>query len=359
VYTGLLDRTKSTGELAGVLGHELVHIKDHHMARMSGPDPISLLGLLAVLAARGSAAGQAAGVLSQALSATRQFSYSRQLEMEADTLGVRYMSQAGYDPKSSLSFLKTLDQQRILSPTDLPPYLLTHPLTQERVANVELIIRSLNSERPRSVGADPVKRIQVILRLERHEADQVLQEYEMLVGRDPKNAESRHLLAVAQHHQGRLSQARENYETARALDPGRPGLDRDLGRLYTQSGEFKLAHQAFDRALSTEPREPLNYLYSGELFEKESNMREAANAYFQAHNLSPLWPLPPHRLGIAYGKMNSLADAYYYLGRSELLQDEDERAIANYERALKALGPSSLRAQVVKEELETIKSRKK
>ncbi len=53
VHTGLIERVSSTDELAGVLGHEIIHVKSRHIARMSGPDPISLLGLLGVFLAVG------------------------------------------------------------------------------------------------------------------------------------------------------------------------------------------------------------------------------------------------------------------------------------------------------------------
>ena len=122
-YTGLIERAKSSSEIAGVLGHEIVHIKGHHMARSSGLDAIALLGMVGaiLLASKGSGGGaQAAGMIGQGVSATRQIAYGRQLEMEADTLGVRYMSAAGYDPKGSLGFLKTMDQERALNPIDIP-----------------------------------------------------------------------------------------------------------------------------------------------------------------------------------------------------------------------------------------------
>jgi predicted Zn-dependent protease len=358
VYSGLLERAKSTGEIAGVLGHEIIHAKDHHMARLSGgPDPISILGMLGMILARGGAAAQAAGAVSQALAATRQFSYSRQLEMEADTLGARYMAQAGYDPRGALSFMKTLDQQRAISPTDIPPYLMTHPMTQDRIANLELIIRSPNAERPRSEGPDPLKRIQTILRLERHDEAAVISEYDRLAGEDPKNAEARHFLGLAQQSRGKLAEARASYEKARTLDPGRPAIDRDLGRLYGQMGEFQLAHEAFDRLVRVQPREALNYLYLGELLERENNLREASQAYLTASNLSPLSPVVFSRLGLAYGRMNRPGDGYYYLARSFLLQDEDARAVADFERAIKILGPNSPRGQVIKEELDRLKAR--
>ena len=78
-----------------------------------------------------------------------------------------------------------------------------------------------------------------------------------------------------------------------------------------------------------------------------------------AQNLAPLWDRPPHRLGIAYGKLDRLGDGYYYLGRSSLLQDEDEKAIADYERAIKIIGANTPRGQLIGEELKALKNRKK
>jgi predicted Zn-dependent protease len=360
MYTGLMEKAKSTDEIAGVLGHEITHIKGHHMARSSGPDAISVLSLLSmVLLARSGAGAQAAGAVGQAVAATRQIAYSRQLEMEADTLGVRYMAAAGYDPKGSLGFLKMMDRERALNPVDVPAYLMTHPISQERVANMEQILRSLGKTDVRSEQPDPLKKMQIIIRMERYEGDAVLGEYDKLARQNPQSAELLHLLAFAQQLKGQLPEAQKNYEKARQLKPDNAALQRDLGRLYTQMGDIPPAHTAFDRALSLEPKESLTYLYLGELFEKEDDLRSAAGAYLNATNFSPLWDKPPYRLGIVYGKLNRLGDAYYYLGRSLLLQDEDEKAIANFERAIKIAGENSPRGQLIKEELKTLRARKR
>jgi len=358
VHTGLIERITSTDELAGVLGHEIVHVKGHHAVRMSsGPDPISLLSLLGVFL--GGAGPQAAVALGQALAVTRQLSYNRQLEQEADTLGVKYMAGAGYDPQAAVSFLKSMDRDRALNPIEIPPYLMTHPLTPERIAGVESAIRSFALKQPKSESVDPMKKIQTLLRLERHEVDAVVAEYEKALGQNPQSAEALQLLGVAHHYSGRWARAVDYFERARSLNPRGPGIDRDLARAYTQSGEFRLAGAAFERAFAAEPNEPLNYLFAGELYEKESKLPEAVGAYLRAHNLAPLWPAPARQLGIAYGKMNRLGDAYYYLGRSHLLADEDELATTTLERALKSVEPASSRSQVIREELETIKARKR
>jgi predicted Zn-dependent protease len=359
-YTGLIEKAKSTSEVAGVMGHEIVHVKGRHMARSSGPDAVSLLSLLGmVLLARSGSGAQAAGAIGQAVAATRQIAYTRQLEMEADTLGVRYMASAGYDPKGSLGFLKTLDQERALNPIDLPAYMMTHPITQERVANVELVIRSLPRNDSKADEADHLKRVQTIIRMERHDGDKLIDDYEKRLRQNPDNAEWLHLLAFAQHLKGLLPLARHNYEKTRQLDPKRPGLDRDLGRLYTQLSEFGLARAAFERALSAEPKEPLTYFYLGELCEKEGDLRAAAGSYLNAHNFAPVWDKPLSRLGAVYGKLNRLGDAYYYLGRSFLVQDEDEKAIADYEKAIKIFGSSSPRAELIREELNALKARRR
>jgi predicted Zn-dependent protease len=357
-YTGLIERAKNTAEIAGVMGHEIVHIKGRHMARHSGPDAVSLLSLVGMLLlARSGAGAQAAGAVGQAISATRQIAYSRQLEMEADTLGVRYMAAAGYDPAGSLGFLKTLDQERALNPIDVPAYMMTHPVTQDRVANVQLVIRSLGDVDPRAMGVDQLKKIQVILQLQRQEADKVIEEYQKIVAQDPENGAALQLLALAQHHKGQLPQAISNLEKAKTISAEEPGLYRDLGRVYTSSGDFKKARAAFDRALEMEPKESLTYLYLGELLEKENDLRAAAGAYLNAQQLSPHWDTPPARLGSVYGKLNRLGDAYYYRGRSFALQDEDERAIAEFERAIKIVGENSPRGQTIKDELNLLRAR--
>ncbi|HEX9445261.1 MAG TPA: M48 family metalloprotease [Candidatus Binatia bacterium] len=359
VYTGLMERAKSTDEIAGVMGHEIIHAKNHHMQRMSGPDPLALLGLLGMILARGGAAGQAAGAVGQALSATRQFAFSRGLELESDTLGTKYMAQAGYDPRGALSFMKTLDQQRALSQTDVPAYLLTHPVTQERIANIELIMRSLPGQHSRPEGVDPLRRIQVLISLDKQAEGGLVAAYEKVVAAEPDNAAARQFLALGQQAQGKLNPARGNYEKARSLDPRLPGIDRDLGRLYGQMGDFKLAHEAFDRALKADSREALNYLFLGELFERENNLQAAAGAYLNASNLAPLSAVVFNRLGLAYGRLNRQGEGYYYLGRSMLLMDDDEKAVADYERAIKILGPKSARAQVIREEMEAVKGRRR
>ncbi len=360
VYSGLIERAKTTDELAGVLGHEITHIKGHHMVRSSGPDPISILSLLAMVAlAKSGSGGQAVGMVGQAVAATRQLAYSRQLEMEADTLGTRYMAAAGYNPQGTIAFLKMMDQERSLNPVDVPAYVLSHPLSQERIANAQLVVKSLGETPIRPDEPDALKKVQIVIRMDRPPRNEVVAEYEKLVQQNPRDPDLLYLLGFALQLQGRAAEAQKRYEQSRQLKPNNPGLQRDLGRLYGEMADFKAAREAFDRSLVLVPDEPLTYLYLGEMLEKSGDLRSAAGAYLNAQRLAPLWDRPPYRLGLVYGKLDRRGDGYYYLGRSYLLQDEDERAIADYQQAIKALGENSPRAQVIKDELSNLKKRRK
>ena len=360
VYTGLIERTKNTDELAGVLGHEITHAKNHHMARASGPDAVSILSLLAMVAlARSGSGAQAAGMVGQAVSATRQLAFSRQLEMEADTLGTRYMAAAGYDPKGTIEFLKILDQERALNLVDVPAYILSHPISQERIANAELVVKSLGQTQPRTDDPTALKKVQIVIRMDRANRDDVVHDYEKLVKQAPRNPELLYLLGYAQQRQGQLSEARANYEQARKIWPENAGLQRDLGRLYGEMGDFVKARTAFDQSLAIEPNEPLTYLYLGEMLEKSGDLRSAVGSYLNAQNLAPLWDRPLYKLGMLYGKLDRPGDGYYYLGRAFVLQDEDDKAINNLERAVKILGANSPRGQLIQEELNTLKKRKR
>src|SRR5919204_324985 len=106
IFSGLLARVANDDELAGVLGHEMGHVSGHHIVRQQEKGQVwsaaALLGLLL------SAVNPVAGAAGIAAAETAQLKFSREFEQEADYPGLRYTSQAGYDPHAMGSFFKTL-----------------------------------------------------------------------------------------------------------------------------------------------------------------------------------------------------------------------------------------------------------
>ena len=96
VNRGLLVNINSEAELAGVLGHEIGHITARHPARRQTRGMAASLGAMAAAILTGSnAVGQLANIGAQAW----MMGYGRENEMEADRLGMKYMTKAGYDPE--------------------------------------------------------------------------------------------------------------------------------------------------------------------------------------------------------------------------------------------------------------------
>ena len=69
--------------------------------------------------------------------------FSRSAENEADNLGVRYMYEAGYDPQGMVQMFRGLLEQRRRQPSSVEQFFATHPLTEERIANVQKEITAL------------------------------------------------------------------------------------------------------------------------------------------------------------------------------------------------------------------------
>ncbi len=144
VNTGLILTTESESELASVLAHEITHVSQHHIARLmasqSGSNLTSLAVLAATILAAGSGNGQAASAAIAGLSAVQQqqqIDFTREHELEADRLGFRLLSQAGFDVHAISVFFEHLQRQSRTQETGTPAYLLTHPLTTERIAEAQ------------------------------------------------------------------------------------------------------------------------------------------------------------------------------------------------------------------------------
>ncbi|MEM6681059.1 MAG: M48 family metalloprotease [Pseudomonadota bacterium] len=136
---GLLGLMNDEAELASVLGHEIGHVTARHSANRYNKSIFAQIASVGIGMATGS--GDLANLVSQT-SQMYLLSYSRNQELEADELGVRYMARLGYDPFGAPRMLTTLGaatslDQRILGKAEaaqIPAWARTHPLTSERVS---------------------------------------------------------------------------------------------------------------------------------------------------------------------------------------------------------------------------------
>lgn len=140
VTRDLVALMNNEAELAFVMGHEVAHVAARHAKKREQTSGIvgigaALLGIITGSSAIGNLAGTGAQLYA--------LGYSRDQEREADTLGVRYLARAGYDPGASDEILAALEAQTRLDARlagrdekQGSNWLSTHPATDDRVARV-------------------------------------------------------------------------------------------------------------------------------------------------------------------------------------------------------------------------------
>jgi predicted Zn-dependent protease len=84
-----------------------------------------------------SAIQPALGAAALGASATVQLKYQREFEQEADYLGLRFLRKAGFEPHGMGSFMKRMLEEQRTQPLEILPYMLSHPLTDERITNLQ------------------------------------------------------------------------------------------------------------------------------------------------------------------------------------------------------------------------------
>lgn len=155
VHLGLIAQSVAQDELAAVLAHELSHVTQRHIARsQSSARKQSMLGiaglLLSILAAArsGNTDVAQAGVMgSQAAMAQAQLNFSRDMEREADRIGLTLMTEAGYEPSGVAAMFERLEKANRLNDNGSFPYLRSHPLTIERIGEARDRAQALEASR--------------------------------------------------------------------------------------------------------------------------------------------------------------------------------------------------------------------
>jgi predicted Zn-dependent protease len=202
VHTGLIAAARNESELAGVLAHEIAHVSQNHIARLVDAQRGSTLATLAALAVAILAArsdqgqlGQAAIATAQAMSLQNQLDFTREHEREADRSGLQTLAKAGFSPAGMATFFERLQAQGRVSESQAPAYLRTHPLTYQRIADIQ---NRLGDFTPRAAADSLEFRLaRAKVRAAQGEPAEALRRARVEAGERPEDAEALYGLAAS------------------------------------------------------------------------------------------------------------------------------------------------------------------
>jgi predicted Zn-dependent protease len=140
ITRGILAYLDDESQMAGVLGHEIGHVTARHSVNQQSKSTLAQIGIIggAIFAPGGAQAAQAASTGLGLLF----LKYGRDDEAQADQLGVRYTSRAGWDPAGIPRMLTTLGRIEEASDSKgVPNWLATHPPAEDRVQRVQAAVR--------------------------------------------------------------------------------------------------------------------------------------------------------------------------------------------------------------------------
>ncbi len=147
--SGLILLAETQDEVAGVLSHEIAHITQLHMYRAfekaKSMNVIALMAMLGLILVSGGDGNVISGAVlgAQGVAVQAQINFTRHNEIEADRVGIRTLSAAGYDPQGMADFFEKMGQTSRVNGEGPPEFLRTHPVSVNRVAEAKSRIQNL------------------------------------------------------------------------------------------------------------------------------------------------------------------------------------------------------------------------
>jgi predicted Zn-dependent protease len=340
IHSGLLLRISDPAQLQAVIAHEAAHIANGHITRRAtnagNMNTAAALGLLLSIAAAAAGAGEGAAALAigtQSSALRVFFSHTRAEEASADQAGLRYMTSAGINPTAMLDVLELFRGQEVLSNTRQDPYIRTHPLTRDRLRDVQAFVGAQGSEFPTDATTQywfdrTTAKLSAFLRAPSWTLRRVQ--------RNDNTEIARLSRAIAYHRTPDADAALQEIAALLQIRPNDPYYVELHGQILFESRRYEEAIARYAQAVELAPREPLILAGYGRALlapDTTNRNRQALDALERARSRDPYDPRMLRDLAVAYARadqngMASLvtAERYAIAGRMEDAQIHATRA---------------------------------
>ncbi len=340
VHTGLMATAQTESELAAVIAHEIAHVTQGHIARLVANQQQAQVGsivamALALLAARSNPQlAQGAIIGAQAAVVQSQLNFTRDMERDADRVGLSILERSGFDVRGMSSFFERLQRSTRNFETSAPAYLRTHPMTTERIADA---LNRIDSLPYRQVRDDPeFQFVRTRLIAMQGSPRDAVQSFEngLRQGAFVNEAAQRFGLVHALMRNREYARAQKELRTLRPMAPRLPLIDALEGDLLIATGNLKGAAVFYQAALQEHPRyRALVYDYADVLIrtgQAQAAIKVAADAlqyYPSDHRLFFVQARAYSELGRMLSQGRAQAEANVLLGNRALAIEQLQNAL--------------------------------
>lgn len=357
INSGLIEAADNINQVQGVFAHELGHVADGHviLANRGEKSSLGVMILSLVLGAAAAAAGSPEGAAGIAAAGQRAalgnaLAFSRVQEATADATGAKFLNEAGVSGKGLLTFFKKLyNEQYRYGYTDVDPFLQSHPLSGDRIANLS---KTLEESPAWNKPTDPAletafERVKAKLKGYVDDPKDTLQAYPL----SDQSIEAHYARAYAYHKGGYPEKARAETAALVRADPDDPYFLELEGQILLEGGDPKAAVAPLRKAVELTDYQPLittTYGHALIATDNPANYPEAVKVLKQAVARDDDNPFAWYQLGTAYARTGDQPRAELATAESAAMEGDDRLAVMSARQAMAGLPPNSpdwIRAQ--------------
>jgi predicted Zn-dependent protease len=357
--SGLFAALDSEEELAGILGHEIAHVVCRHISqnieRSKKIGMATLAGMVAGVLLGAGGAGAAAGAVTMGSVAAGQSSalaYSRENEMQADQLGLGFLTQAGYTGEGLLTSLKKIRSKQWYGSDQIPTYLMTHPAVEERLSYIDNWLhqsRNQPAEKRPSVGGFELAHTRTIALYT--DAQLALAHFQQALNASPEDPMANYGYALALTRQDHWHAAATHMKKAIEGNAMATHMLQDLGKIYFHDGAYENALEALSS--SNSPQNPEGLLYLGRTQMELGRLAEAKDTFKNLVRYHEDYTQAYYFLGESSGRLGDMFGAHYNLGRFYQRKGDMQNAGFHLNRAMK-LAIDETQRELVDRELKAL-----
>lgn len=335
VNGGLFLYARNEEEFASVLAHELAHLSQRHYSRSveaaqrySLPNMVALLGSIVIAATAGGDAGLAAISATQAAAIDQQLRFSRNNEQEADRIGLQTLVNAGINPQAMASMFERMLAAKRLAGSLPPEFLLTHPVTESRVADARSRAEQFSSRNyPNHSDLEyQLMRNRVRLAFEETPSHAITQFHsELNATNDVTKAAAHYGLALAYAMAGQDAKAQQTLQPLIDAEPNRISYAVAHAQVHRSVASQAAVEENLTKQLALNPDNyPLSMALANSLIiqQKYQAAQELLEKISQQHTDSPsVWLKLAETYGFNHNTIGThLASAEYFILRGDMDQ---------------------------------------